>query len=441
MSNSFDNIHPGLTHEAALKILLIPVDQLESMSDYYMATSHLINFPGSITEKALLQLVENKSKELAIVIARRKAVEVLARLDCQDAIKSIGDCLNDTDHYLVENAAWALRRLNSQDSQHHQIMIGLLDDPSQNQRILIQSLAALGVKEALSKIKVLAEDSDPGVRGAALSALVRLDNQRECLQRLEPQLTLPNQMNRQSAIQDVIDCKAFSLLPAVLHSPVSPAFRMRALEALWPQGVAQYQGFDLIRLLDDLLLDHPNNLELIHQYEDARPAEFLVQELFSTDFSRCYLALKTLSDKPSEELWPLLEKRWYGDAYNDYGAHYFFVCLFGLILDWRKNAKNKIETILLNAIDNQRPQFLKSRPAAILALSKLNPEKFRIEFRKLISLEHMPFWQCRYAALLSLGNDRSCAEWQYVFEHLHSLSQDTSSYVCLKINHLIASDG
>ena len=45
----FDNIHLGLSHEEALRILTLPEDQLESASDYYMAASHLINFPGEAT--------------------------------------------------------------------------------------------------------------------------------------------------------------------------------------------------------------------------------------------------------------------------------------------------------------------------------------------------------------------------------------------------------
>ena len=90
MSSSFDNIHPGLSQAGSLQILSTPVSQLDSMSDYYMAASHLINFPGQETEQALILLVETDSEEQALVLARRKAVEVLARLGCKAAIPAIG---------------------------------------------------------------------------------------------------------------------------------------------------------------------------------------------------------------------------------------------------------------------------------------------------------------------------------------------------------------
>ena len=48
----FDNIHLGLSQEEALRSLTLPEEQLESASDYYMAASHLINFPGGATEAA-----------------------------------------------------------------------------------------------------------------------------------------------------------------------------------------------------------------------------------------------------------------------------------------------------------------------------------------------------------------------------------------------------
>ena len=51
-SNSYDNIHPGLSHHDALAILEQSLDSLDSASDYYMAAAHLVNFPGDKTEEA-----------------------------------------------------------------------------------------------------------------------------------------------------------------------------------------------------------------------------------------------------------------------------------------------------------------------------------------------------------------------------------------------------
>ena len=432
MSSSFDNIHPGLSQAGSLQILSTPVSQLDSMSDYYMAASHLINFPGQETEQALTLLVETDSEEQALVLARRKAVEVLARLGCKAAIPAIGNCLRHQDHYLVENAAWALQELGSEDVDLHQIMISLLRDPSQNRRVLIQSLAALGVHEALSQIEILSDDDDPGVRGAALSALARLVDRRDRLDELEAHLTLPNQMNRQSAIQDVIDCGGFDLLDAVLGAPVSPVFRMRAVRSLWPDGVAQHHGLNLEEVLDGLLLDHPDRLTLVHQYDEPPTNEFLVQEFFGTDFSRCYLALKTLAGRSAEEIWPILDQRWCDEADNDYGAHYFFIRLFGSRLDWPLSAREKIEEIVREAIDNRRPQFMKSRPAAILAMITINSEICKERFSSWISEEMMSFWECRYAALLAVQDFVALPDWQDVKSQLELSESDANPYVRFK---------
>ena len=147
-SNSYDNIHPGLSHHDALAILEQSLDSLDSASDYYMAAAHLVNFPGDKTEEALLRLIDNSSGEQAVNLARRKAVEVLGRLGVQRAIPSIGRCLRSNDHYLVENAAWALLQLNCQDVELHQAMLPLLNDPGQSRRVLIQALVGLEVHAA-----------------------------------------------------------------------------------------------------------------------------------------------------------------------------------------------------------------------------------------------------------------------------------------------------
>ena len=107
-ANRFNNIHPGLSQDEALRILVLPEDQLDASSDRYMAAAHMINFPGERSEQALLQLLEEAVDTQPTRLAKRKAVEVLARLGCMEAIESIGRCLFSEDHYLVENASWAL---------------------------------------------------------------------------------------------------------------------------------------------------------------------------------------------------------------------------------------------------------------------------------------------------------------------------------------------
>jgi bilin biosynthesis protein len=402
----FDNIHLGLSHEEALRILTLPEDELESASDYYMAASHLINFPGSATENALITLVAGSSEQQAKKLARRKAVEVLGRLKVEASVAVIGTCLSSDDPYLVENAAWSLEQLNCQDHDLHQQMVSLLEDPEQNRRVLIQSLAALHVSDALPAIEALIDNEVPGVRGAARSAVARLSGRFEQVEALEDLLTLPNQMDRHAGIQDVIDCGAAQLLPSVLKAPVSPVFRMRALKALWPDATESFQGLSLTGTLDRLLTDHPDDLVLVHRYDEPQTDDFLIQEFFGTDFSRCYLSLQALRNRPALMLWPRLKQRWQDEAHNDYGAHYFFIRLFAAVQNWPQDALSEIESWLMEAVATKRPQFLKSKPAALLALARLAPERCREHIGDWSDAQTMTFWECRYAAAMvmeSLG--------------------------------------
>ena len=406
MAGALDNIHPGLSQQEAIRLLLAPLDDLESQSDPYMAAAHLINFPGDATEQALLKLIDNSEQSQPRRLARRKAVEVLARLGCREAIPAIGRCLASDDTYLVENAAFALKELNCQDVEIHATLASLLEQTSQNQRVLIQSLAALQVEQALPSIQKLQDADSPGVRGAAISAMAKLAGSREHLLQLEELMFLPNQMDRQSAIQDAIDAKAVELLPQILRTPVSPVFRMRALKALWPKEGGQSEQLNLFSALDSLIEDHPESLQLVHAYDHSPGNEFLVQEFFGTDFSRCYLALQTLRDRSAKELWPFLHKRWFDEADNDYGAHYFFIRLFALLGDaWPEDARELIKLILQEAINTRRPQFMKSKPAAVLAISRLgfaySPENFTALLDPLVT----SFWECRYAAVMVAPQD------------------------------------
>lgn len=398
----FDNIHLGLSHEEALRILTLPEDQLESASDYYMAASHLINFPGEATTNALIALVAEGGEQQAKKLARRKAVEVLGRLKVQASVPAIGACLESDDPYLVENCAWALEQLNCQDQRLHRQMTDLLADSGQNRRVLVQSLAALQVNDALPAIEALIDDEVPGVRGAARAAVARLSGRLDQLEALEDLLTLPNQMDRHSGIQDVIDSEAVTLLPSVLQAPVSPVFRMRALTSLWPEQCLQFQGLELTDVLDRLLVDDPDDLVLVHRY-DAPPADdFLIQEFFGTDFSRCYLGLQTLRTRPALLLWPRLKQRWNEEAHNDYGAHYFFIRLFAALQNWHPDALVQIESWLLDAVETKRPQFMKSKPAALLALASLAPDRCREGLSDWSDPDLMAFWECRYAAAMAM---------------------------------------
>ena len=71
-------------------------------------------------------------------------------------------------------------------------------------------------------------------------------------------------------------------------------------------------------------------------------------------------------------------------------------------MDWPQAALSVIEHWLLEAADTLRPQFMKSKPAAILTLATVLPKRCREELGRWTNPEQTPFWESRYAALMAL---------------------------------------
>ena len=404
MVEAFNNIHPELTCSNAYQILKTPIDQLESKSDLYTAAAHLINFPGNQTEQILLDLLVQSSSEQAVRIAKRKAVEVLARLGATQSVSVIGQCLESDDIYLVENSVWALQQLKCCDPVIIRRMISLLEDKTQNLRVLIQCLASLRVQESIESIRLLQDSESLGVRGAAISAIAQFTNNKSDLDKIAEHLTLPNQMDRQSAVQDLIDSNASDFLPEIVAAPVSPAFRMRACRQILIDSDSASIDSTMLPFIDTILCDDPSNINIIHEYDQQPSADFLLQDLFNTDFSRCYLSMKSLRQCSSEVLWPLMSDLWEREAHNDYGAHYFFMRIFGSRSDWPQAGLRHALEIIQESIINCRPQFRKSRAAAIQALHFLSSDLFINTMPDFLSESVDAPWDCRYMTVMCIEN-------------------------------------
>ena len=401
-TSHFDNL-PPLSKEEAFNILARPINQLELSSDYYKAVFHLSKFPGPDTEQILLDLVGSDSNEHCIVISRRKAVEVLASHGCVDAIPAIGRCLKSSDPYLVENAVWALKELHCEDLNLIQLISDLLEEPHQNRRVLIQALGSLDATSELPRIKAFLNDSlaSSGVKGAAIAAVKRLTGQSNQCEELLDYLRLPNQNDRHCAVNDIIDFGEVSLLPYVLKAPVAPYFRMRALNILWPLDIDNAIDIDLFLITDSLIKDDPNDIDCLCDYDQKQNSQFLVAELFNTDFGRCYCALKTLSNRDPDDLWVILS----GETEHfkrDYGALYFLMILFRSVPGWNEDALIGIRLITFDCLGSHWPDFIKFRPAAILTLVKLYPSEAYKYISTWLDETLTPFWACRYATLLAL---------------------------------------
>jgi len=411
MSGIYDKIHHGLSKDEAINILRTPSKQLASQSDAYMAAAHLINFPGEDTKKALVDLLRSKEDSQAKSIAKRKAVEVIGRLGYKDLIDDIGKCLVSKDTYLVENAAIALGDLGCTNEAWIDIIIEMIESGEKsNTRALIQTLSRLKVVRALPAISAHLESEVTSTRGAAASACITLGGEESKRIILEDNLLSPNQMDRQCAIQDIIDANASSLAKRILKTPVSPVFRIRALRKLTSGVTESTTTKELLRDIDSLIVDNPNDVDVVHRYESRPTNDFLVQEFFGTDFSRGYLSMKTLLEADMHSYVDILEKRWYGEADNDYGANYFILRLISLTEKWAEDKVAWLDTIISEAIHNLRPQFSKSRPPAILARRGREWMERLDELVDITDSEKTVGWECRYAGVLvaeRLGQVRS----------------------------------
>ncbi len=435
--SKFDNL-PCLTKEEAFNILSTPIEKLNLASDYYKAVFHLNKYPGADTEKVLRKLIESDANAQPLLIAKRKAVEVLARLKCFNAIPSIGLCLEDSDPYLVENAAWALCELGCKDNLLIKKIAELLDDPMQNRRVLIQSLAGLGALSEVSKIKLFLEDDSysPGICGASIAAIKKLSGESIQTYKLENFLALNNQNDRQCAVLDVIQADEIKLLPAVLKSPVSPAFRLKAIDILW-QEKRKLNGYDLIDLIDSTIKDDPNNLDLKDDLDQVKTERQLIEELFATDFKRAYIALRTLLSREVINIWPPLVA-YLNRIKRDYGALYFFMILFRSVKGWEQPALKEIKLIAFSCLSKSWPDYIKFKPAAILTLMQLYPSSCYSHIGTWLTHSHTPFWVTRYSALIGLEAWLKDDQCHYLLRDLKYLDQDPHRFVRSKAKSIQA---
>jgi bilin biosynthesis protein len=386
----------GLTEEQAIAIIDTPLEQLEDASDKYIAVSHLINYPTEQSIAALVRAIETSNpNELDHRIVRRKAVESLGRLQAESALPVIRQCLKDDDIHTIENTVWAIGEIGTKDPEILEEVAQLLDKPGQIYRVIIHTLANADYQRSLERVNKFTQAEDEPTRSAAIATVCRFSGDYSQITEVMALLQSSSVNARRGCIQDLIDARYYKAIPEIARCPVSLVFRLRGLRMLLDAGVpsGEITFTEIQPYLEQVLYDHPNDLELVHEY-DATPAlDFVINELYETDFGRCYLATKTLLDiYPQEAPQALLTT--YGDkAYNDYGAHYHVMKLFG----WLKYAP--AYDLLIENLHNREPQFQKSRAACAIALGELGDLRAIPEIKICLNT---PIWDLKYACLLAL---------------------------------------
>ncbi|QKQ76884.1 HEAT repeat domain-containing protein [Nostoc sp. TCL240-02] len=386
----------GLTEDQAIAIIDTPLEQLEDASDKYIAVSHLINYPTEQSIAALVRAIETSNPdELDHRIVRRKAVESLGRLQAESALPVIRQCLKDDDIYTVENTVWAIGEIGTKDPEILEEVAQLLDKPGQIYRVIIHMLANADYQPSLERVNKFTKAEDEPTRSAAIATVCRLTGDYSQITEVMTLLQSSSVNARRGCIQDLIDARYYKAIPEIARCPVSLVFRLRGLRMLLDAGVpsGEITFTEIQPYLEQVLYDRPNDLDLVHEYDATPVLDFVINELYETDFGRCYLATKTLLDIYPQEAPQALLTTYLDKAYNDYGAHYHVMKLFG----WLKYAP--AYDLLIENLHNREPQFQKSRAACAIALGELGDSRAIPEIKICLNT---PIWDLKYACLLAL---------------------------------------
>ncbi|HAZ50117.1 MAG TPA: phycocyanin operon protein Y [Cyanobacteria bacterium UBA11369] len=394
MDKRFRNLF-NLTEAEAIALLDKPLDQLGEDDSRYIAASHLANFPTEASINALIRAIHNTEPSLDNRIVRRESVKSLGKLQTNLALPAIQTCLADDDCYTVETAVWAIGEIGTQDPEILAEIAQLLEKPGQIYRVIIHTLAKLNYQPALDRIRKFVDDDDKTIASAAMSAVYRFTGDYAVMENVVALLQHSNVNARRGCIQDLIDCQYYAAIPNIARCPVSLVFRLRGIRLMGEAGIpaGKISFADIQPSLEQVLRDHPNDLDLVHVYDQTPSLEFLIRELYQTDFGRCYLATKTLLEVYPEAAPAALLATYAEEAYNDYGAHYHVMKLFG----WLKYAP--AYNLLIEALDNRQPQFQKSRAAAAIALGELGDQR---AIEPLKTCLETKIWDLKYTALMAL---------------------------------------
>jgi bilin biosynthesis protein len=406
MDKRFFNLF-NLTEEQAIALLDTPQDQIGEEDSRYIAASHLVNFDTEQSINALIRAVQQTDAALKNRIVRRKSVETLGRLQADQALPVIHACLSDPDCYTVENAVWAIGEIGTQDPAILEDVAQLLDKPGQTYRVIIHTLAKLDYQPALPRIRRFIDNPDLPTASAAITTVCRFTHDDAQMDRVVAMLHHTNVLARRLSIQDLIDARYYDAIPDIARCPVSLVFRLRGIRLLAEAGIASNAiAFTTIQpYLEQTLRDHPNDLSLVHSYDQPPDLPFLIQELYETDFGRSYLATQTIVEQYADSAPAALFATYAAEAHNDYGAHFHVMKLFG----WLNHAP--AYDLLVEALHNKQPQFQKSRAAAAIALAELGDPRVIPELKTCLDTK---IWDLKYAVLLALEQFGDISGFEHV---------------------------
>ena len=429
--NPFNNL-PKINKKDAINILKKPISEIKLSAEYYKAVFHLANFNCEESENVLLEFIKYDCEKLEFKIAKRKAIEVLACFGCKKAIPIISDFLKKDDPYLVETVIWSLSKLKCNNIDVINKICSILYTQFNNKRIVIQALTSLGVKKEIEKIRSLSKDkqSSNGVKGASLSALIKLAGEEDKLNELKDFLRLSNQNDRHCAVQDIVNAGHISMIPFLIKAPISPSFKIQAIDSLWVDELLSSENVNLLDSIDSVIIDDPEKIDTLDIKNFETDINFLIEQLFHTDFNRCYKSMKELKQYSSEEILYNLNINW-DRAKFDYGAIYFFINSYKLSLEnglSDKYISEKVDFLL----SDDWPNYMKFKSSAIQVLGYFSEKNFYDKFYRFSDELLNPFWKNRYTALLVFQNKKNYLDNNYAKLFLN----DSHRFVRLKAKQI-----
>jgi bilin biosynthesis protein len=394
MDNRFFSLF-NLTEDRAIEILDTPPALVSENDSRYIAASHLINFQTDRSIAALMRALQETDPSLENKIVRRKSVEILGRLQAVQALHAIRICLQDEDCYTVENAAWAIGEIGTQDPEILAELTQLLEKPGQSYRVMIHTLTKLNYQPAVPYINKFVKDEDPPISSAAIAGVCRLTGDYTQMTQVVAMLQNPNVLGRRLSIQDLMDARYYAAIPDIASCPVSLVFRLRGIRMLAEAGIGDGSiDFATIQpYLEQSLRDRPQDLKLVHSYDRLPELPSLIRNLYETDFGKAYLATKTIVESYPDTAPAALFADYEEEANNDYGAHFHVMKIMG----WLKHAP--AYDLLVEALHNTQPQFQKSRAAAAIALGEIGDVRAIPDLNKCLETK---IWDLKYAALMAL---------------------------------------
>ncbi|MGD1951634.1 MAG: HEAT repeat domain-containing protein [Leptolyngbyaceae cyanobacterium] len=394
MDNRFANIF-GLTEDQCIALIDTPPEQAADESERYIAASQLANYPSDASIDALIRAIKTTHDSLDNRITRRKAVESLGKLKAARALEVIRPCLADVDCYTVESAVWAIGEIGTSNTKILEEIAQLLTQPDQTYRVIIHTLVKLDYGAAVDRVRPFMDADDEPTASAAIATVCRFTRDFSSIDRVVAFLQSDSVNARRACLEDLINSQYYPAIPAIARCPISLMFRLRAVRALAKSGMTtgEVSLEDVVPVIEQILWDHPKDLQLVHEYDQPPSLQFLVQELYQTDFGRTYLAIQTVIEQQADAAPEALFATYKSDAHNDYGAHYHVMKLMG----WLRH--QPAYELLLEALNNTAPQFMKSRAAAALSLAELGDQRAIVPLQ---ASAQSKIWMLQFASLMAL---------------------------------------